>query len=428
VAELALQDRIPLVMLLEGAGFRADGRIPARTPTDLIAQIRCSGRIPLITAVLGASAGHGALVAPVSDFAVMSRHASIFTAGPPVARQSVGEDVTKDELGGPGVAVGSGPIHNVAETDAATIDLVRTYLRYFPSSAWSYPPAHTGGADTDPRRTDELLSIVPRSGRRAYDMHRVLDVVFDADSSFEVQPDFGRAVVCALARLGGHPVAVVANQPMVRAGSIDADAADKAAHFISVADCFHIPLVFLADNPGVMPGSASERSAILRSGARMYAAQTAATTPKLQVTLRKAYGFGSMVMAMIGFDGQSGVFAYPGVTLGAMGAAAISNARGSGAAEAALLQQMEVEASFQSAETMGFDELIDPGETQCSAALAAACAVATSARRRTGRSFRCDALAVVHETHCATSILRWENNEEPSDPAASPPDRTAPAK
>ena len=117
---------------------------------------------------------------------------------------------------------------------------------------------------------------------------------------------------------------MVANQPKVMAGSIDADAADKAAHFITVADSFHLPIVFLADNPGMMPGRRSERSGVLRSGARMFAAQTAATTLKLHVTLRKAYGFGSMVMSLLGFDNQSATFAYPGATMGAMSAAALS--------------------------------------------------------------------------------------------------------
>ena len=142
----------------------------------------------------------------------------------------------------------------------------------------------------------ELLDIVPRGNRRVYDMRGVLDVVFDTPDWFEVQPKFGPAIICALAHLGGHPVAVVANQPKVLAGSIDADAADKAAHFIMVADSFHLPIVFLADNPGMLPGSRSEKSGVLRSGARMFAAQTAATTLKLHVTLRKgqAYRVGNM--------------------------------------------------------------------------------------------------------------------------------------
>ena len=361
VAEIAVADRVPLIMMLEGAGYRADGKGHARTPTDMLAQARCSGRVPLVTAVLGASAGHGALVAPISDFTVMSRHASIFTAGPPVVYESLRETISKEELGGPNVALTSGLIHNGAAGDEEALDLVRAYLRYFPTSAWSYPP-HAAGGDGGPRLVDEILELVPRNGRKVYDMRKVIDVVFDAGSGFEVQPEFGKPVICALCRLGGHPVAVIANQPLALAGSIDADGADKAAHFITVADSFHVPLVFLSDNPGVLPGSKSERQAILRKGARMYAAQTTATAPKFEVTLRKAYGFGSMVMGMIPFDGQSAVFAFPGATMGAMGAAAMSRARGSDADEAAMLRTREVEASYGSAKTNGFDELIDPRE------------------------------------------------------------------
>jgi acetyl-CoA carboxylase carboxyltransferase component len=362
VAELARADRVPLVMMLEGAGYRADGRgHGARTPTDMLAQARCSGHIPLVTAVLGASAGHGALVAPISDFSVMSAHASIFTAGPPVVHESLGETITKEDLGGPGVAITSGLIHNVAHDDAGALDLVRAYLRYFPSSAWSYPK-HVAGGDDGARLVPEILDIVPRNGRHVYDMRKVLDVVFDAGAGFAVQPGFGRSIICALTRLGGHPVAVVANQPMALGGAIDADAADKAAHFITVADSFHLPLVFLSDNPGVLAGSASEKKAILRKGARMYAAQTLATVPKFEVTVRKAYGFGSMVMGMIPFDGQSAVFSFPGATMGAMGASAMSRARGSDDEEAAMLRRQEVEASYRSAQGFGSDELIDPRE------------------------------------------------------------------
>lgn len=360
-AEIALLDRVPLVMLLEGAGFRAGGGPHTRTPTDLLAQGRCSGRVPLVTAVLGASAGHGALVAPMSDFTVMAEHASIFTAGPPVVLESLGEKVSKEDLGGPKVAVASGLIHNAAADDGAALDLVKRYLGYFPSSAWSYPPDVATG-DTGPRQVPELLDIVPRNNRKLYQMRDVIDAVFDRAPWFEVQPKFGTTVICALAHLGGHPVAVIANQPRVMAGSVDVDGADKAAHFITVADSFHLPLVFLADNPGVMPGAASEKKGILRSGARMFAAQTLATSPKLEVTLRKAYGFGSMVMAMIGFDGQSSVYALPGSTMGAMGAAAMSRATGADADVAAKLREAELKASYRSAGTFGFDELIDPRE------------------------------------------------------------------
>ncbi|GMU78518.1 MAG: acetyl-CoA carboxylase carboxyltransferase subunit [Acidimicrobiia bacterium] len=363
IAELALAERVPLIMLLEGAGHRGAEAGGGRSPTDLIVQARCSGRIPVVSAVMGPSAGHGALIVGMSDFAVMTRDGAVFTAGPPVVKESLGEEVSKEDLGGPAVAVPSGLVHNVAPDDGAALDAIRHYLSYFPSSAWSYPPAIEGD-DQGPRRTDELLGIIPRDNRKVYEMRDVIDVVVDDGEWFEVQPGYGKAIVCGLAHLGGEPVAIVANQPQVLAGSIDAPAADKAAHFITVADSFHLPLVFLADNPGVLPGSASERAGILRSGARMFAAQTQATSPKLHLTLRKAYGFGSMVMAMPGFDNQSATFAYPGVTLGAMGASAMSRAKGADADEAAKLREAELQASYRSAANLGFDELIDPRETR----------------------------------------------------------------
>jgi acetyl-CoA carboxylase carboxyltransferase component len=365
LAELALAERIPLIMLLEGAGHRGGGG-GGRAPTDLLIQAKCSGKVPVVSAVMGASAGHGALIVPMSDFSVMTDDASVFTAGPPVVRESLGEEISKEDLGGPSVAVASGLIHNVAPSDEIALDMLRVYLSFFPSSAWGYAPhlPSTQSDDQGFRSTDELLSIIPSDSRRVYDMRAVLDVVVDDGSWFEVQPGFGPSMICGLARLGGESVAVIANQPNVIAGSIDAAAADKAAHFIMVADSFHLPLVFLADNPGMLPGSASERDGVLRSGARMFAAQTQATSPKLHLTLRKAYGFGSMVMSLVGFDNQSATFAYPGATMGAMGASAMSRATNADADESAMLRDAELQASYRSAANLGFDELIDPRETR----------------------------------------------------------------
>jgi acetyl-CoA carboxylase carboxyltransferase component len=364
LAEIALATRVPLIMLLEGAGYRPTERGARRSPTDLLMQVRCSGKVPVITGVLGPSAGHGALIAPISDFSVMTAGASIFTAGPPVVLASTGENISKEDLGGPDVAIGSGLVHNLAADDGDALDQIRRYLSYFPSSAWSYPPFNPDTGDGAGRETAELLRIVPRDNRRIYDMRAVLEVVVDGGDWFEVQPGFGGAIICALAHLGGEPVAVVANQPQVLAGSIDAAAAEKAAHFITVADAFHLPLVFLSDNPGMLPGSRSERAGVLRSGARMFAAQTLASTPKVHLTLRKAYGFGSMVMAMIGFDNQVATFAYPGATLGAMGSAAASTAMKADETATAQLEDAELQASYRSAEGLGFDELIDPRETR----------------------------------------------------------------
>ena len=363
LAELALRNKIPLLMLLEGAGFRTTGETHGRSPTDLLMQSRCSGRVPVLSAVLGPSAGHGALVAPLSDFCVMTDRAAIFTAGPPVVLESTGEVVSKEDLGGPRVAVPSGLVHNMVEDDLQALALLRRYLSYFPPSAWSYPPVTVGG-DDGPRPTPELLDLVPRDQRTVYEMRDVIDAVVDDGDWMEIQPGFGRSMVCGLARLGGQPVAVVANNPAQLAGSVDADGADKAAHFICVADAFHLPLVFLADNPGVLPGSQSERQGVLRSGARMFVAETFATVPKVHLTLRKAYGFGSVVMSLIGFDGQTATFAYPGATLGAMGAQASRSAMRADEELAAALREAEANASYRSAATLGFDELIDPKETR----------------------------------------------------------------
>jgi acetyl-CoA carboxylase carboxyltransferase component len=364
IAELALQYKVPLIMLLEGAGYRPAGHTGGRFPVDLGMQARCSGQVPVVCGVLGASAGHGALIAPMADFSVMTQQASIFTAGPPVVKQSTGEDVSKEDLGGPSVAITSGLVHNVAGDDADALAQIRRYLSYFPSSGWAYPGQVPEDETALPRATPELVDLVPRDNRRVYDMRRVIDVIVDTPDWFEVQPTFGTAMICGLAHLGGNPIAIVANQPRVMAGSIDSKAADKAAHFINVADSFHVPLLFLADNPGVMPGTRSEQAGILRSGARMYAAQAMATTPKLEVTLRKAYGFGSMVMAMAPFDSQTATFAFPGATMGAMGAAAQGSAINADADQAESLRRAELQASYRSAEGLGFDELIDPRQTR----------------------------------------------------------------
>ncbi len=364
IAELAGQERVPLIMLLEGAGHRppTDGESHGRAPIDLQEQSRLSGNVPIVAGVLGSSAGHGALIAALADFSIMSAQAAIFAAGPPVVKASLGEDITKEELGGPAVAVTSGLVHNVAGDDAAVLADIRTYLSYFPSSAWSYPPARVSSNDTGQRRLEDLVDVIPRESTEVYDIREVISRIVDDGSFFQVGPDFGPAMVCALGHLGGAPVAVVANQPMELAGSIDVDAADKAAQFIQVADAFHLPLVFLSDNPGVLAGSESERRGILRSGGRMFAAQNLARVPKLQVTLRKAYGFGSMVMAMTGFSGQTISVALPGVTLGSMGAAGASAATGADADQAAAIAQAEQNAAYRSASKLSFDELIEPAE------------------------------------------------------------------
>jgi methylmalonyl-CoA decarboxylase subunit alpha len=235
---------------------------------------------------------------------------------------------------------------------------VRRYLSYFPSNAWSHPPSVSS---SDGRRAvPELADIIPADPRRVYEIRRVIELLVDDGSSLEIEPAFGRTIVTTLGRLGGVPVALVANQPAVKAGSIDADGADKAAHFLGVAAAFHLPVVFLADNPGVLAGSASERAGILRHAARMFAAQARVRSPKLHVTLRKAYGFGSSLMAMNPFDDQTVSLALPGARLGAMPAAGSADAAGVDDDTRAVLEHAELGGAYSAADTMSFDEIVAP--------------------------------------------------------------------
>jgi acetyl-CoA carboxylase carboxyltransferase component len=358
LCQLARQERVPLVMLLEGAGHRvADGSV-GRRPGDLMGLAELSGEVPLVSLVLGASAGHGALTAPLCDFVVMTETASIFAAGPPLVRSATGEDVTKEELGGPAVAVASGGVvHNVVADDLEAIALARRYLAHFPGNAWQAPPVRTG-PDAGPRRCD-LLRLIPPDPRRPYPVRPVLAELVDDGELLEVQPGYGTSIVTALAHLGGRSVALVANDPATLAGTIDRAAADKAAHFLDVADAFGLPCVFLADNPGVLAGTVAEGQGILRHAARLFAVQHRMRVPKLHVTLRKAFGFGSSVMAMNPFDGQTVTLALPSIILGSMPAASAA----SGISDAVERDRVAAEqsaASVRAAARLSYDDVVDP--------------------------------------------------------------------
>jgi methylmalonyl-CoA decarboxylase subunit alpha len=358
LCQLAGQERVPLVMLLEGAGHRVTETASGRRPGDLMGLAELSGVVPMVGLVLGASAGHGALTAPLCDFVAMTESASIFAAGPPLVRSATGEDVTKEVLGGPIVAIDAGGVvHNLVADDNEAIDLARRYLGHFPLNAWEVPPRRDG-PDTGRRQVD-LLGLIPPDPRQPYAIRPVLAEVVDGGALLEVQPGFGRSMVTALAHVGGHSVAIVANDPSVLAGTIDSDAADKAAHFLDVADAFGLPCLFLADNPGVLAGTTAERQGILRHAARLFAVQHRLAVPKLHVTLRKAFGFGSSVMAMNPFDGQTVTLAFPSITLGALPAGSEASAVAD-PEERARLAAEQARASVVAAARLSYDDVIDP--------------------------------------------------------------------
>jgi acetyl-CoA carboxylase carboxyltransferase component len=360
LTELAAQERIPLIFMLEGAGHRLTNTNAGRGPNDLQGLADLSGKVPMICLVMGPSAGHGALTAPLSDFVVMTEAASLFAAGPPLVKAAIGETVTKEQLGGPQVHVAvSGVAHNLVGDDPAAVAMARRYLSYFPPNAWA-APARLDGPETAPRWLDEILPIVDPDPRIPFLMRQVLELLVDAGSLLEVQPLFGASLITALARLGGHSVAIVANDPSVRAGAVDSDAADKAARFLDIADAFHLPVVFLTDTPGVMAGTAAEKSGILRHAARMFVAQRRLRVPKLHVTLRKAFGFGSSIMAMNPFDNQAISLAFPAITLGAMPVASGAAAAKLDAAARARAEAEQAGGAYHIADKMGFDDVIDP--------------------------------------------------------------------
>ncbi|MEZ4333701.1 MAG: carboxyl transferase domain-containing protein [Myxococcota bacterium] len=367
LARLAIDERIPFVAILDGAGARAskalDRHVPG--PIDLQRLAEASGLVPTVSLVAGASAGHGALTAALSDFVVLVEgHGALFSAGPPLVEASIGERVDKQTLGGARVHAGASGVAQLAVRDEhAGLAAVRRYLGYFPSSAWAWPPwrgPEQGNDDVARRRLDAIVDLVPANARRPYDVRPVVELVADRSSVLEIQPEWGTGLVTSLVRIGGHAAAVVANQPAVRGGAIDARSADKAARFIEVAGSFHLPIVFLADNPGVLAGSESERAGILRAAARMYFAQHRVRSPKIHVTLRKAFGFGAPVMGMNLFDGRTRHYAFPGVSLATMPARAGGALAKAGEATRVELEAAEAGGPWKLASEASYDDVIDP--------------------------------------------------------------------
>jgi acetyl-CoA carboxylase carboxyltransferase component len=319
------------------------------------------GYVPMVAVVHGASAGHGALCAPLCDVIIMVEgQGQLFTAGPPLVVAATGEQVDKETLGGAHVQLTSGVAHVAAPDDRSALALARRYLSYLPLNAWDYPPIHD--SHDGPRRVDELIDLIPAGARQGYDIGPVIETVFDVDSVLELQSEYGTSIVTAMARLGGWPVGVVANQPAVRAGSIDAEGAEKAARFVDLMGAFHLPVIWLADNPGVLPGTAAERAGALRSAARMFVAMHRHPGPKMHVTLRKAYGFGSSVMAQNPFSGQTFSVAFPDASVGAMPAKGGSDAAKVDDATRDELTAAEFGGPWRMADSLSYDDVLHPGE------------------------------------------------------------------
>jgi acetyl-CoA carboxylase carboxyltransferase component len=321
VMEMALKTGAPIIGLNDSGGARIqEGVASLGGYADIfLRNTMASGVIPQLSVIMGPCAG-GAVYSPaLTDFIFMVKNTSyMFVTGPDVVKSVTHEDVTFEELGGASVhAAKSGVSHVVGENETETLLLIRQLLSFIPQNNMEDPPLSP--TTDDPLRAEaELDSIIPDNPNKPYDMKDIIRRVVDEGQFFEIHEDFATNMVVGFARLGGHSVGVVANQPMVLAGVLDIDASEKAARFIRFCDAFNIPLVTFVDVPGFMPGTNQEHGGIIRAGAKLLYAYCECTVPKFTVITRKAYGGAYDVMSSKHIRGDLN-FAWPTAEIAVMG-------------------------------------------------------------------------------------------------------------
>ncbi len=323
LTETALRHELPVVYLVDSAGARITDQVelfPGRRGAGRIFanQVRLSGRVPQVCCLFGPSAAGGAYIPAFCDVVFMVEgNASMYLGSPRMAEEVIGEDTTLEEMGGARMhATVSGSGDNLVADDDGALEAAKRWLSYLPSSWRESPLAIEAGA---PRaNAKQIGDIVPAEERRAYDMHKVVDALVDEGSFFEIKPLYAKELIVGFGRLAGESVGIVANNPMHLGGVLFVDSADKAARFIWLCDAFNVPLVFLADVPGFMIGTAVEREGIIRHGAKMITAVTEATVPKVSVIVRKAYGAGLYAMCGPAFDPDA-CLALPTAQIAVMG-------------------------------------------------------------------------------------------------------------
>src|SRR5689334_24804303 len=377
IRELALTKRIPIVWLLDSAGARiqeAVGSLFAGTGALFREEAIASGVIPQVAALMGPCAAGTAYIPGLADFVPMVRgRGSMALAGPHLVRAAVGEDVTQEELGGSRVHCRVSGVGDMeVESDEDCIAAIKEYLSFFPSHNQEPPPV-VETADPVDRMDEELLDVLPESNRKPYDMYGVIERIVDDGKYLDIKRQFAKTIITVLARMGGRPVGIVANQPKQLGGILDNDSADKAARFVNLCDAFGIPLVFLQDVPGFMVGTKVEAAGIIRHGAKMLHAVANATVPKITVVLRKAYGAGYYVMNGRAYEPDL-IVAWPSAeisVMGAEGAVEIVMRRQVEEAEDPAAKRAELVAAYQglidvyvAARNGMIDDVIDPRETR----------------------------------------------------------------
>jgi acetyl-CoA carboxylase carboxyltransferase component len=330
IQEQALRHLVPMIYLVDSAGARITDQVamfPGRRGAGRIfhTEVRMSGLVPQICVLFGPSAAGGAYIPAFCDVVIMrDGNASMYLGSPRMAEMVIGEKVSLEEMGGARMHTAvSGVGHFLVKTDEEGIDLAKRYLSYFPTNWHEEPPAappQPPAADAEPIR-----ELIPADENKPFDVIKLLDALVDEGSFLELHKRWAKELVVGYARIEGRVVGIVANQPKQRGGVLFVDSSDKAARFIWTCNAFNIPLLFLADVPGFMIGTAVERQGIIRAGAKMISAVSEATVPKLSVILRKAYGAGLYAMAGPAFDPDACI-ALPSARIAVMGPQAAINA------------------------------------------------------------------------------------------------------
>jgi acetyl-CoA carboxylase carboxyltransferase component len=322
IMDLALRNGVPIIALIDSGGARIQEGVKSLGGYAEIFRrnAQYSGVIPQISVMLGPCAGGAAYSPALTDLIIMVEKKSfMFLTGPDVIKAVTGEVTDAESLGGSAIHMDiTGTAHLCAADEREALALTRQVLGYFPSNNVENPP-YIPPADDPLRMDEELNSIVPLDPTQSYSMHTVIERVVDRGTFLEIQPTFARNAIVGLARIGGHSVGIISQEPDVMAGVIDIDASDKMARFVRMCDCFNIPLVTFVDSPGFLPGVGQEYSGIIRHGAKVLYAYSEATVPKISVITRKAYG-GAYVVMSSKYLGTDVNYAWPSAEIAVMGA------------------------------------------------------------------------------------------------------------
>jgi methylmalonyl-CoA carboxyltransferase large subunit len=320
VMKASLRTGTPFVFVNDSGGARVQEGVMSLAGYAKVFynNVMLSGVVPQVSLICGPCAGGAAYSPALTDFIIQTRYAQMFITGPSVIKQVTGEVVSPEDLGGPAAHMHySGVVHFVAETDLDAIRTCKRLLRFLPSNNLEDPPYVEFYNTITPDET--LGQVVPVESKIGYDTREVIGRVIDNRDFLEVQAEFARNLVVGFGRIAGRTVGIIANQPCVLAGALDINASDKGARFIRFCNAFNIPLVTFVDVPGFLPGVEQEYGGIIRHGAKMLFAYSAATVPKLTVVLRKAYGGGYIAMCAKDL-GADRVVAWPTAEIAVMGA------------------------------------------------------------------------------------------------------------